>query len=86
MTDTDFTLVASGLSRFFGDFCAVREVSFSIPRGEIFGLLGPNGAGKTTVLRCITGIVQPTDGRIEVDGHSDSVRRVGHRAGVRHPP
>src|SRR5688500_2183627 len=47
---------------------AVRGISFEVGRGEFFGLLGPNGAGKSTTLGCITTLVRPTSGRIEVDG------------------
>jgi drug efflux transport system ATP-binding protein len=84
MTETGPTLVASGLSRFFGDFCAVREVSFSIPRGEIFGLLGPNGAGKTTLIRMLCGILNPSGGSATVLGYDirrqpeEIKRRIGY--------
>jgi ABC-2 type transport system ATP-binding protein len=61
-------LETSALSRSFGNFHAVREVSFSIPRGEIFGLLGPNGAGKTTLIRMLSGIMLPTGGNATVLG------------------
>ena len=47
---------------------AVRGISFAVPRGEVFGLLGPNGAGKSTTLGCMTTLVRPTSGRIEIDG------------------
>lgn len=47
---------------------AVDSVSLTVPRGSFFGLLGPNGAGKSTIIHCITGITQPTAGRILVDG------------------
>jgi ABC-2 type transport system ATP-binding protein len=47
---------------------AVRGVSFAVQSGEFFGLLGPNGAGKSTTLGCISTLVRPTSGRIEVDG------------------
>src|SRR6187200_3745605 len=53
---------ASGLS-------AVRNVSLEIRRGEIFALLGPNGAGKTTLISIVCGIVNPSEGRVTVDGH-----------------
>jgi len=49
---------------------AVDHLSFSIGAGQIVGLLGPNGAGKTTALRCIAGILRPTDGSIFINGHS----------------
>ncbi|MCR4580089.1 MAG: ABC transporter ATP-binding protein [Treponema sp.] len=58
----------SHVSRNFGDFRAVNDVSFSIPRGQIVGLLGPNGAGKTTTMRMITGFLNPTSGSILIDG------------------
>jgi ABC-2 type transport system ATP-binding protein len=54
-------------------FRAVDELSFTISPGEIVGLLGPNGAGKTTALRCVAGILRPTDGTILINGH-DVVR------------
>ena len=56
----------NGLTRRFGKFTAVDEVSFSVPRGEIFGLLGPNGAGKTTTMRMLCGILQPTSGSVHL--------------------
>ena len=58
------------LSKYYGDFCAVDQISFDIERGEIVGLLGPNGAGKTTTLRMITGYFKPTSGSILIKGHS----------------
>jgi len=60
----------SHVSRNFGDFRAVNDVSFSIPTGQIVGLLGPNGAGKTTTMRMITGFLSPSDGQILIDGIS----------------
>lgn len=58
----------SRISRNFGTFRAVNDVSFSIPTGEIVGLLGPNGAGKTTTMRMITGFLSPSEGNIYIDG------------------
>ncbi len=58
----------SHVSRNFGDFRAVNDVSFSIPTGQIVGLLGPNGAGKTTTMRMITGFLAPSGGKITIDG------------------
>jgi ABC-2 type transport system ATP-binding protein len=52
----------------YGDFAAVRELSFTVRPGEIVGLVGANGAGKTTTLRAITGILRPTVGNIRVGG------------------
>ena len=56
------------LSRKFGDFLAVDQVNFEIPRGEIFGLLGPNGAGKTTTIRMLCGLLMPSSGEARVLG------------------
>lgn len=56
------------VSRVFGNFRAVDDVSLSIQTGEIIGLLGPNGAGKTTTMRMITGYLEPTSGTVKIDG------------------
>ncbi|WP_082590854.1 ABC transporter ATP-binding protein [Phycicoccus sp. Soil748] len=61
-------LVASHLTRRFGDRVAVDDVSFHIAPGEAYGLLGPNGAGKTTTIRLVCGLLSPDDGSIEVAG------------------
>ncbi len=61
-------LVAERLTRKYGDFTAVSDVSFTIKEGEIVGLLGHNGAGKTTVMKMLTGYLEPTDGRVLIDG------------------
>lgn len=53
----------------FGDFTAVDDVSFSVPRGEIFGFLGPNGAGKSTTIRMLCGVLLPTSGSGHVAGY-----------------
>ena len=62
-------IVTDKLTKKFGDFTAVDQVSFTIPRGEIFGLLGPNGAGKTTTIRMLCGLLIPTGGSAKVLGH-----------------
>jgi ABC-2 type transport system ATP-binding protein len=59
---------ARGLTRRYGDFTAVRDVSFSVADGEILGILGPNGAGKTTTIRMITGFLPPTEGSVTING------------------
>jgi len=55
-------------TKYYGAFCAVADVSFSVPAGEVAALLGPNGSGKSTVMRAITGYFSPTAGRISVGG------------------
>src|SRR6185503_16563570 len=57
------------LSRRFGDLVAVKDVTMSVERGEIFGVLGPNGAGKSTTIRMLCGILAPSGGRGTVVGH-----------------
>jgi len=57
------------LRKSFGDVEVVKGITFQIPRGEFFGLLGPNGAGKTTTIGMLTGLIEPTDGRIMIDGN-----------------
>ncbi len=57
------------LERRFGDFVAVKKISFSVKRGEIFGLLGANGAGKTTTFRMLCGLLPLSSGRVSVAGH-----------------
>lgn len=58
----------SKLSKSYGEFQAVKDVSFQIKKGEIFGLLGPNGAGKTSTINMLIGLSRPTGGSINVDG------------------
>ncbi len=57
-----------GLTRRFGDFTAVDNVSFDVPKGSIFGFLGPNGSGKTTCIRMLCGLLEPTSGTATVNG------------------
>jgi ABC-2 type transport system ATP-binding protein len=63
------TLELQSVSKSFGDFAAVDEVSFAVPKGTIYGLLGPNGAGKTTTLRMIMDIIAPDSGLVLLNGH-----------------
>ena len=72
------------LSKYYGPFVAVEDVSFSIPQGQIVALLGPNGAGKTTIMRMLTGYLAPSSGTAVVAGfdvHQDRramARQVGY--------
>ena len=65
---TEFVLQVEGLNIHYGAFRAVRDVSFDVRAGEIFGLLGPNGAGKTSTLNAVEGLLRPQSGNIYVAG------------------
>src|SRR5438132_1621336 len=67
------------LHKAFGDFTAVRDLSFCIPDGDFFCLLGPSGCGKTTTLRMIAGLELPTSGRIHLAGKDLTFARASHR-------
>ncbi|EKD34079.1 MAG: hypothetical protein ACD_75C02478G0001, partial [uncultured bacterium] len=64
-----------GITRKYGDFTAVDDVSFTISPGEIVGLLGHNGAGKTTIMKMITGYLEPTSGTITINGREIAADR-----------
>ncbi len=61
-------LSAEGLGRRFGGLAAVSDLSFEVQEGEIFAIIGPNGAGKTTTLNLLSGLLEPTTGRVTLDG------------------
>jgi ABC-2 type transport system ATP-binding protein len=65
---TPAMIEAQGLSKQYGSFLAVRDVTFSIPKGQVVAFLGPNGAGKTTTMRLLTGFVAPTRGTARIAG------------------
>ena len=74
-------LECKNITKKFGNFAALDDVSITVPDGQIFGLLGPNGAGKTTLIRIINRITIPTDGRVYFDGKSvtdEFVRKIGY--------
>ncbi|MBK8554399.1 MAG: ABC transporter ATP-binding protein [Lewinellaceae bacterium] len=64
----DTVISTEQLTRTFGAFTAVDHISFDVKKGEIFGFLGANGAGKTTALRMLTGLLQPSSGKVAVAG------------------
>ena len=69
MTGSNDKAVAfEGVGKSYGDFRAVEDLTFAVPKGAIYGFLGPNGAGKTTSLRMMLGMIRPTTGMIEVLG------------------
>ncbi|WP_263418477.1 ABC transporter ATP-binding protein [Terriglobus albidus] len=63
------------LVRRFGDFTAVKEISFDVAQGEIFAFLGPNGAGKSTTIKMLTTLLRPTSGAIQLDGMDPNVHQ-----------
>ena len=74
-------LVANSVSKNFGDFTALNNVSITVPRGSVFGLLGPNGAGKTTLIRIINQITMPDTGSVMLDGEplqAHHIRDIGY--------
>jgi len=60
------------LTKKFGNFTAVDDISFAVGKGEIFAFLGPNGAGKTTTIKMLTTLLNPTGGKMTLDGHDPS--------------
>ena len=98
-TDSKAPLIEiEGLTKRFGAFTAVDNVSFTVSRGEVLGFLGPNGAGKSTTMRMLAGFMTPTAGTARICGHdvqTDSVaarrtlgfkRRVGLAQSLLHDP
>ena len=72
MSDQKVTLRVEKVTKRFGDFTAVDDLSFNVSAGRVFGFLGPNGAGKTTTIRMIVGITAPDEGKIELFGQKMS--------------
>jgi len=66
----NYVLQVEGLNVYYGSFHAVKDISFNVKPGEIFGLLGPNGAGKTSTLSSVEGLIKPRSGSITVAGYS----------------
>ncbi len=64
-----YAIYAENLTKKFGDFTAVNNISFNVEKGEIFGFLGANGAGKTTAMRILSGLIKPTSGTAYVAGY-----------------
>src|SRR5512136_1228801 len=74
-------LAVENLAKKYGDFTAVKGISFSVEEGEVFGLLGPNGAGKTQTISMLTGVIPPTSGTAKIGGYDittqkDKVKRL----------
>ena len=58
----------SKLTKYYGDYPAIEDVSFDVPAGQIVGFLGPNGAGKSTTMRVLAGFITATSGQATIDG------------------
>ena len=75
---------AKGLTKYFGPFVAIRDISFTIPQGQIVAFLGPNGAGKTTTMKILTGFLAPSEGTAAIAGldvlsaRIEASRRLGY--------
>ncbi len=67
---------AVGLSKYYGPFAATRDVTFSVPRGQVAAFLGPNGAGKSTTMKLLTGFLAPSAGAARIGGYDVSVNRI----------
>jgi ABC-2 type transport system ATP-binding protein len=73
---TSATIQARGLSKYYGGFAAVQDVSFQVHTGEVVAFLGPNGAGKSTTMKLLTGYLAPSAGQAFIAGHDMSTDRV----------
>jgi len=75
---------AKGLSKYYGPFVAIKDISFSIPEGQIAAFLGPNGAGKTTIMRLLSGYLAPSEGSAAIAGldvctaRIEAVKKLGY--------
>ena len=67
---------AQGLTKYFGDFAAIENVTFQVRQGEVVAFLGPNGAGKSTTMKLLTGYLAPSSGRSLIAGHDMSTDRL----------
>jgi ABC-2 type transport system ATP-binding protein len=67
---------ADGLSKFYGDFAACRDISFAIRQGEVAAFLGPNGAGKSTTMKLLTGYLAPSEGEARIAGYNVATERL----------
>ncbi len=77
---------AEGLTKYFGDFAAIRDVSFQVRQGEVVAFLGPNGAGKSTTMKLLTGYWAPTSGVARIAGHDVSNDRLAASARLGYLP
>ncbi len=87
MSDSSTPMIeARGLSKFYGDFAAVRDMTFEVTRGEIVAFLGPNGAGKSTTMKMLTGYLSPSEGSARIAGHDMARDRLAGSAKLGYLP
>ncbi len=77
---------AHGLSKYYGHFAAVGDISFEIPQGEVVAFLGPNGAGKSTTMKLLTGYLSPSTGHAKIAGHDMGTDRLAGSARLGYLP
>ena len=83
-THSDIMIETEGLSKYYGDFIAVEDLTFSIKRGEVVAFLGPNGAGKSTTMKMLTGYLAPSTGTAKIcglevaDNRDEVANRIGY--------
>lgn len=83
---SEIMIQTDGLSKFYGPFAAVRDVTFSVPRQQVCGFLGPNGAGKSTTMKLLTGFIAPTEGSVKIAGHDMETERIKGSAHIGYLP
>jgi ABC-2 type transport system ATP-binding protein len=83
-SQSDLMIEAIGLGKFYGEFAAAQNISFSVPRGQVCAFLGPNGAGKSTTMKMLTGYLAPCEGQARIAGFDvdanrlDAAERLGY--------
>jgi ABC-2 type transport system ATP-binding protein len=79
-------LAVERLTKYYGGLAAVQDLSFTVHAGEVLGLLGPNGSGKSTTIKVLTGVLQPTRGRVLVDGEPVETDLLRYKASIGYVP
>ena len=79
-------IVVEHLTKYYGEYPAIRDVSFEVPRGRVVGFLGPNGAGKSTTMRILAGFLTATGGRASIAGHDVFADPIAVRRNIGYMP
>ncbi len=79
-------IVVEHLTKYYGEYPAVRDVSFQVPKGRVVGFLGPNGAGKSTTMRILAGFLTATGGRATIAGHDVFANPIAVRRNIGYMP